>query len=184
VRSDASTARGPIRIVRAELLDGDRGATGVFRTGEPMTVRIHYHAKEPVKNPQFAVDVHRADGLYCAGINTRMDGHDFGTVAGDGQIDLAVPQMPLLPGCYVISVGILHGASMTPVDLHARAYPFSVASESREFGIVHLDHQWDHRREAAGPAAAGDAAGRAAAGRGGAAPRAAIDGRHAVRKIS
>jgi lipopolysaccharide transport system ATP-binding protein len=144
VRTDATRARGPIRIARAELLARHGDSHGVFGTGEAMTVRIHYHADEPVKNPQFAVDFHRADGLYCAGINTRMDGRDFGTLTGEGHVDLSIPSLPLLPGCYVISIGILHGASMTPVDLHARAYPFSVASENREFGIVHLDHQWEH----------------------------------------
>jgi lipopolysaccharide transport system ATP-binding protein len=144
VRRDPATASGPIRIAGAELLDRDGRHVGVFRTGEPMTVRIHYSATETVKSPQFAVDIHRGDGLYCAGINTRMDGRDFGTLEGEGHVDLAIPHMNLLPGCYVISVGILHGAVMTPIDVHMRAYPFSVASENREFGLFHLDHQWKH----------------------------------------
>ena len=28
-----------------------------------------------------------------------------------------------------------------PIDVHHRAYPFSVASDTRDFGLVHFDRQ-------------------------------------------
>jgi lipopolysaccharide transport system ATP-binding protein len=140
----------PIWITKAELLDQYGNANGVFRTGGAMTIRIGYETREPVERPQFAVDLYRADGLMCAGINTRMEGRNFGVLEGAGHVDLTIPGLSLLPGCYLVSVGILHGTVMTPFDVHSKAYPFSIASDSRQMGVVHLDHLWDHQPDRPG----------------------------------
>jgi hypothetical protein len=88
-----------------------------------------------------AVDIHNCDEIYCAGINTRMDGRDLGTLDGEGTVSLVVPKLALLPGSYSISAGILDERGQ-PLDLHLRAQPFSVASDRRDFGIVYLEHEW------------------------------------------
>jgi hypothetical protein len=44
-----------------------------------------------------------------------------------------------------VSIGILDAALMQPIDLRMRAYPFSVASERRDMGVLCLDHAWHHR---------------------------------------
>jgi hypothetical protein len=86
-----------------------------------------------------------ADGIQGAGINTRMTGRNLGVLEGPGHVDLTMPHLPLLAGCYLVSVGILRGTVMTPYDLHVRAYPFSVASDSRQQGVIHVEHAWEHR---------------------------------------
>ena len=60
----------------------------------------------PVLNPGFAVDIHREDGTYCFGINTRIDGFEFGLLDGRGHVDLDVDALQLPAGCYLISAGI------------------------------------------------------------------------------
>jgi hypothetical protein len=76
-----------------------------------------------------------------------MDRRDLGVLEGEGQVELALPQLTLLPGSYLISVGILDGIGGTTLDLHNHAYPFSVMSDRRELGVAHLDHYWTHRAE-------------------------------------
>jgi lipopolysaccharide transport system ATP-binding protein len=139
-----SARRGPIWITGASLLAADGQPSSVFDADGGITVRIQYYAREVVARPQFAVDIHRADGVYCTGINTRMDGQSFGPLEGSGVVDLHIPRLSLLPGCYVASTGILDGALVVPLDLHLKAYPFSVTSTSRQLGVVHLDHSWTH----------------------------------------
>jgi hypothetical protein len=78
------------------------------------------------------------------GINTLMDRRDFGVLEGDGYVEVVLPQLALLPGCYLTSVGILDGIGGTTLDLHNRAYAFSVMSDRRDLGVVHLDHFWTH----------------------------------------
>jgi hypothetical protein len=112
-------------------------------------VRISFHASRPVERPQFAVDVHRDDGLYCSGIGTRLDHWNTGTVEGDGSVDLQVSRLMLTRGSYLLSAGIhdSHGARI--LDLQERAFPFSVVSDSRELGAVSLDHAWAYSTPAA-----------------------------------
>jgi hypothetical protein len=124
------------------LLHPGGDSSPLFITGRAITIRVAYDAAEPVDRPQFAIDIHNADGVYCAGINTRMDERDLGRVSGRGYVDLVIPKLWLLPGSYSISAGILDGNSTRTYDLHLRAYPFSVLSERRDYGIVYLEHDW------------------------------------------
>jgi hypothetical protein len=103
---------------------------------------VHYRASQDVEHPQVAIDIHNVDGVYCAGINTRMDNCDLGRLSGEGHIDLVISKLALLPGAYSISVGILDASALKTYDLHLRAYPFSVLSERRDYGIVYLEHDW------------------------------------------
>ena len=134
----------PVTITRVELLDGNGQAPGVFETGLPMTVRMHYRATQPVDGPHFALDIHNGEGVYCFGTGTFLD-YAVGTLEGAGFIDLGFPRLSLLPGCYSASVGIHRADGQGLYDLHLNAYPFSVTSHSRDLGIVSLQHTWQHQ---------------------------------------
>ena len=127
-----------------QLLQADGEPSPLFTTGKPMTIRVGYEAREPIHKPHVAIDIHGVDGVYCAGINTRMDDCSLGTLEGRGFVDLAISKLALLPGCYTISAGILDPQGLRPLDLQERAFPFSVVSDRRDFGFVYLEHQWTH----------------------------------------
>jgi lipopolysaccharide transport system ATP-binding protein len=155
----APTSDQPVRLARTELLNDHAESAAVFHTNGRMRIRIHYETHKPMPGLAFAVDIHRADGVYCAGINTLMDRVTFDIREGKGSVDLSMPRLSLLPGHYLTSIGILDGASGASLDVHSRAYPFSVMSDRRDFGVVYLDHDWTHRggqatSEAATPAPA------------------------------
>jgi homopolymeric O-antigen transport system ATP-binding protein len=150
----ATGARAPkegIAIAGVQMLDDRQRDTAVFRTSSALSVRIAYAAERPMR-AHFAVDIYSADGVYCAGINSRMDRRDFGVLSGDGSVDLVIPRLSLLPGCYVLSVGILDGEGVGPLDVRHRAFPFSIASDCRDLGLVRLERSWRH--DAPDPAAA------------------------------
>jgi lipopolysaccharide transport system ATP-binding protein len=138
----APASDAAIVISKVELLGPDGCRSDALQTGAPATVRVHYEARRPVQGPHIAVDLHRADGVYCCGVNTRMADRDLGRADGPGVVDLNLLSLPLLPGCYTISVGILDAQCLLPYDLRDRAYPFSVVSGARERGLFHLDYQW------------------------------------------
>ena len=152
--TSAHRGETPIRITDVQLLQADGDPSPLFQTGGPMTIRVRYRAAEPIRQPHVAIDVHSVDGVYCAGINTRMDTCALGTLDGSGLVDLVIPNLSLLPGCYTISAGILDPQGLGPLDLHDRAYPFSVVSERRDFGIVYLAHHWHHESARPGTATA------------------------------
>ncbi len=154
-RKDSASSTSPIRIARTELLN-DRGeSAAVFQTGGGLRIRVKYDAPQPVKNASIAVDVHRGDGVYCAGINTMMDKRDLGVLSGKGHVDLVIPRLSLLPGCYLVSIGILDATGGRTYDLHNRAYPFSIMSDRRDLGVIHLEREWAHQPDAVAHAAEG-----------------------------
>ncbi len=141
--ADPKKGKAGVAIAGVQLLDDHQNDTAVFRTSSALTVRIAYEADRPIP-AHFAVDIYSADGVYCAGINSRMDRRDFGVLLGPGTVDLSIPRLSLLPGCYVLSVGILDGEGVGPLDVRHRAYPFSVASDCRDLGLVRLERSWRH----------------------------------------
>jgi lipopolysaccharide transport system ATP-binding protein len=148
--ADPVAQASPIRIVGAELLHEHGDPSAVFHTAGAMRIRIRYAATRPLANAAFAIDIHRGDGVYCAGIDTMMDGQDLGVLHGQGEVDLMLPQLNLLPGSYLISVGVRDDLAGMTLDLHRHACPFSVmSSDRREFGVVYLPHVWSHRAESA-----------------------------------
>jgi lipopolysaccharide transport system ATP-binding protein len=153
----ARPARRPgdvwIRAVR--LIDGRGEPAEMFRTGEAMTVRVSYEASGPLNRAHFGVDLHRADGVYCYGINTNMDGQDLGPLGERGAVELHLPFLSLLPGSYTLSVGIMDRDGIAPLDVQNHAHHFSVAWDGRAYGVVHMDHEWrrlDAESEPAVPA--------------------------------
>jgi lipopolysaccharide transport system ATP-binding protein len=131
-----------LRITGVELLSGDT-ATSAVRTSDELRVRVFYHASAPVA-AHVAVDLYNADGVYCAGINTQMDRRNPGLLDGRGHCDLVIPRLPLLPGWYVVSAGLLDARSLEPIDVQHRVCAFTVTSTRTDFGIVCIDYRWEH----------------------------------------
>jgi lipopolysaccharide transport system ATP-binding protein len=151
VSSGRPAGDADIWISSVQMFDEHGAATEVFRGGRAMTVRIGYETRKPVAHPGFAVDLHRADGMYCIGINTRMDGQELGQLSGRGFVDLKIDALQLAAGCYAASVGIHRsgglgaGGGLGVYDVHMLAYPFTVVSDRSELGLLRLDHGWIHR---------------------------------------
>ncbi len=155
---DASGAVAALGIRRVELLEHGRPSLGVFRTGSDLTIRIHYEAHAPIGAARAAVDIHRADGVYCFGASS-AGSLDDAPLGATGWIDLEVPRLALLGGCYTVSAGLHPVGGGSPYDLQMNACPFSVASGHRDLGVAHMEHAWRHgRTDLAEPARDGAAA--------------------------
>src|SRR5262245_11457127 len=151
---DAADDRGTaVRIAGVDIASSG-ATTASVASGADVRVRIYYRATERVR-VHAAVDIHSADGVYCAGINTQMDGRDFGELTGTGCIELVIPRLCLLPGCYLLSVGLLDQVTLQPFDVQVRAYPITVFSSHKDFGLVYLERSWEHRPSSGHRAASG-----------------------------
>jgi len=136
---------GEAEIVDVSFVDADGGQSGAFRTGDRMTIRVHYRAAEPITGASCGIAVHRADNMtHVFGQNTRDAGVPL-VLAGDGTIEFAVPRLPLLKGSYVLTVALHDEAVKTVYDWHERRYSFMVfenASLPAQAGMVHMDTEW------------------------------------------
>ena len=83
--------------------------------------------------------------------NKAVAGRNARPVAFDIDVSTA-SRLWLLPGCYLLTVGLLDQANLQPFDVQHRAHPISVFSLKKDFGLVYLERSWEHR-PAQGPRA-------------------------------
>jgi lipopolysaccharide transport system ATP-binding protein len=108
-RGDGSTRRGSgeIQIERVEMFVGDT-PTPVkrFRTGDEVTLRLHYRATSPVSRPVFGIAIDALGG-HCV---TAPCGRDVGLVPerldGTGHVDVTLSNIALMPGTFDLHTSI------------------------------------------------------------------------------
>ncbi len=137
---------GEIEIYKVEILNTTNEIQTVFMVGEPLTVRIHYRAKNPVEKPLFGIAIHRSDGVHINGPNTKQAGYRLGTVVGVGYIDYTISALNLLPGGYEISTAVYDAKGNQAYDHHHRLYRIQILSGSvkERYGILYLPSSWQH----------------------------------------
>jgi lipopolysaccharide transport system ATP-binding protein len=135
---------GEIRVTGVEFLDPAGQPNAVVSTGESLTVRVHYHAREAVQDPVFGLALHSESGLQLAGPSTRVGGHVTGMVDGDGYIDYRIDRLAVTPGTVVLTVGVFDRHELHQFDyldfsfeLHVQPGKLPVPS-----GLIDLGGTW------------------------------------------
>jgi ABC-2 type transport system ATP-binding protein len=128
-----------------ELLDRSGVPTANVRTGDAVTIRLHYRAHEPIPRPVFGIGIHTLEGVHVTGPNTREAGLVPEKISGPGHVDLHVDPLLLLPGTYDVSAALVDHAALHFYDFHQRAYRFDVGpgTPHETFGgVVSLNGKW------------------------------------------
>ena len=127
-------------------LDGAGKPARSFRTGDEMTIRLGYVARERIWRPVFGVSIFRDDGLRINGPNTRLAGYEIESIEGRGYVDYVVPQLPLLNGRYTITAGLFDEFCSVSYDLGYNLAWFDVrpAPEHDYSGFVYIPAEWKH----------------------------------------
>jgi len=136
---------GEAQIRRIELLDGDGASSMQVRTGDAVTVRLHWVAAAPVHAPIVGVRISTLNGLAVSGPNTRDGGAPVEVLDGAGHLDLKIPSFPLLPGTYEISTAIMDHSLLHEYDSWAHAVRFDVGlgtPAEHSGAIVPLNGRW------------------------------------------
>jgi ABC-2 type transport system ATP-binding protein len=136
---------GEGRIERAEILDHRGAPTLQVRTGEAMTVRLHFSVTQPIERPVFGIAIHTLEGTHVTGPNSREAGCVPDRVEGAGHVDVTVDRLLLLPGTYDLTVAFTDYSALHPFDYRHRVLRFDVeAGEPRESygGLVSLGGRW------------------------------------------
>ncbi len=133
---------GEVRVLNVQLLDGRGHPRTRYRTGEGMIVAVTFRTTEPVIEPIMGIAVHRNDGVYVYGPNTRFDGVLEGTFHGIYTYFLHYPDLALLAGRYRVSIAVFDRNHIKPHVWHNQLYDFEVAQEVEDHGLVRMDHAW------------------------------------------
>ena len=131
---------GTVRIERV-ILEGRRGAAHVFRSGEPMTIRMRVVAEQPVADFAFGVSIFSSEGVCCYGTNTHIEELEPTRLDGDGEVAFVVDRLDLVAGTYKLDVAV-HKRDGFSYDYHRLLYTFRVKSGTRDVGIYRPRHAW------------------------------------------
>lgn len=138
---------GEVRIERAEVLGGDRQPTNVFRSGDPLIVRIWYHAPKPIESPAFGVSLYDEAGNRLNGPNTVWSKAGLDQIEGRGMVEYIVDALPLLSGTYDLTVAVYDHLVSHPYDHWHRMASISVIPglHEQQDGVVYIPCRWEHR---------------------------------------
>ena len=136
-RPEVKTGEGP-DVHRVKVLALEPGDS--VSMGAPLVVRGEAYSPDG-RAPVVLVGIVRADGTPVYGVATDMDGVSPSKAAGDRfAFALSLPSLALLPGKYVVRAHALDPEGLYLFD-HVEV-PLTVTGESREMGLVRLEHAW------------------------------------------
>ena len=141
--NDLEVGMRPIRVERVEFLNAAGEPVHTASTGDPLKVRLHYHARQPVEGPLFSFAIENHHGLHVATPGMRPTHRHEGTVSGDGYVDYDIDRLVLGTGEYTLSLAIHDANGMVRFDHQDRALQLRVQpGKERVSGVVDLMGRW------------------------------------------
>lgn len=137
-----------IEITGVTFLDTEGKETEYVKTGLPLRVRLHYHARSEVKNPVFGIAVYSDTGVHITGPNTRKQNFPIPSVNGEGYVEYFMDAVPLLPGTYLFSAAVYDYPGLTAYDHWEQNWKFHVIETpdvAERLGLITIPSKWSIR---------------------------------------
>jgi ABC-2 type transport system ATP-binding protein/lipopolysaccharide transport system ATP-binding protein len=141
--AEDETGMRPIRVERVEFLNPAGEPVHTASTGDPLKVRLHYRARQPVEGPLFSFAIENHHGLHVATPGMRPTHQAEGVVSGDGYVDYDIDRLVLGTGEYTLSLAIHDAHGMVRFDHQDRALQLRVQpGKERVSGVVDMMGRW------------------------------------------
>ena len=127
-------------ITNVKFLDKFNQESKRFLTGDPLTIRIFYNAKEEVKDPVFGIAIYHKD-LLLFGINTMETGKKIKSIKERGFVDFKIKSLPFLEGEFKVTVAV-HSRSHYHYDWRNKEFGFNVTRTFSNQGLLNIDGEW------------------------------------------
>jgi lipopolysaccharide transport system ATP-binding protein len=109
-------------------------------------LEVHFELRPTagrIRAPIVGMSIHRvADGLLCYDGSTEADGVIIGDVERPLTVELCFPGLDLLPGEYVLDLGVYEAAWAFAYDYHWHAYALTVVGGVPDRGVFRPRHAW------------------------------------------
>jgi lipopolysaccharide transport system ATP-binding protein len=118
---------------------------GVAEPDGPLSVSLRLRREgSPIPRPIVGVTIYRVDGdVVCCEANTETDEISLGEVAGEVMVNFSWDRVQLLPGEYVIDVGVYEHEWAFAYDYHWHVHPLKVPGQQEASRAI---FQPDRRR--------------------------------------
>ena len=114
----------------------------ILESGAPFEIRLDYQVHAPVPGTIFGLTIYRDDGAGVYGTNTRIDGLEVPVATGSATISFRGEHLDLLPGRYVLDVGVIDPGDHV-YDYHSKRFTFRVSGSALELGTARIEHHWE-----------------------------------------
>jgi lipopolysaccharide transport system ATP-binding protein len=148
--SENRKGSGEARVTGVEFQGEEMHPRRVFLTHEPLIVRVHYEADEPIERPLIGLGFdNAATGVTVAGPNNKFAGYDVPYILGKGYFDFRVDDLPFLPGDYLLTTAIYDADDAHCYDYWYQCARFTVVpgGTNERYGMVALEGKWSNRGE-------------------------------------
>jgi lipopolysaccharide transport system ATP-binding protein len=137
--------KSDVKITGVTFHDREGKEAQTFQTNEPITLRLHFDARDRVEDPVFGLAIYTENGTHINGPNTRFAGLTIPAIEGKGHVDYYIEQLPLLAGRYYVTAAVT-GREMTDIlDHQHRAYSFVVQPTpqvAERIGLFLIPSRW------------------------------------------
>lgn len=147
MRDDGRMGSGEVRISEVEFMGEERKARKIFLTNEPMIIRLHYKANQPIAQPLFGLAInHVESGAHLAGPNNSLNQFVIPQVLGDGVVEYCIERLPFLPAEYWVTTAIYDTQESHPYDVWHQCARFSIipGGTQERYGFIALEGRWAH----------------------------------------
>jgi ABC-type polysaccharide/polyol phosphate transport system ATPase subunit len=143
VQSDV-TLSGEAHITAVGILDGEGREATTVRTGQPITIRLEYAAREPVEDAAFEVFLHSPDWAQYAHLTTALSGELIRLQSGVGVVEFSAAELGLQPGAYRVSVSIIRRGQPpgSGIDYREKFTTLIVEQGKAVRGSFYMPHEW------------------------------------------
>jgi lipopolysaccharide transport system ATP-binding protein len=143
---------GEIRFQGFEFLSPEGEPQSLVRAGDPLVMRFHYFARQPIPYPSLGFRMYTETGTLVTDTSFWHHGVDIPLLdSGEGYADLEIDTLNLLPGKYTISLwasgvnGIIHDNVESAVTLEVEIGTIYGSGRvmDNSHGIVFFPQRWN-----------------------------------------
>jgi lipopolysaccharide transport system ATP-binding protein len=144
---------GDLRIERVEILDAVGERAGEIHPGDPLMIRLHYRAKEPISEPKFIIHILDPGNTLVVSLES-TPGRKGLELQGYGYLDCQLKSLPLMPSRYSLSVAVI---ARTLLDRYRDAATIAVTpvpatlANSGNKGVAYAEPAWSFDGQASDP---------------------------------
>ena len=133
---------GEITIEALRVLDARGAETNALQHGESGVIELEIECRQRLSGVSVGVGVFKRDGTYCTGVSTGSD--EFLTDLGTGrhQVRLQLDDVDLIPGSYLLDVGVLEFSSGHIYDFWSRTHLLEIRGTAPGEGVYVIPHRW------------------------------------------
>lgn len=147
---ESRTGNGEGRFTHIEFLNEAGGTINLIRSGDKLTMRLHYRAYKPLRDLVVGINILTEYGTLLAANNNWATGDDIPFVEpGEGFADLEIDCLYLLPGRYYLSLWLGKWNNQNDVlknciafDVEPADYYGSGRGIESGFGLMFLPSRW------------------------------------------